>query len=359
MILTKEDVRKCLDHVKRLQTVCPLIDIHVSPYEVIFNEFDYERNPQFEGVFSITNERYTPPSIGPIRLESRSGKKPNKKHEEISWLISLMLYRKLYAHIGPRIFIDQMNLSGLSKVLLLPVVHPSSHGVEQVRWMFDLYKGDERFLFGYCIPNSVRDQDILPVIKNAIRDYQIKAIKVHPNITGIDLATKKGKQRIESILDACQKARMPLIIHGGVSPVLKNPGAKNYASLDNLGQIKWAMMDTPLVISHAGMMGCSVAEAKEKMPLLKRILAANDNVMIDISALGVDVLCLIFKQIDHQKILFGSDAIYFAQWSAVANFFYALRESVSNPEDSFIRIAGMNPAICLFPESGELKGKRP
>ena len=53
-----------------------------------------------------------------------------------------------------------------------------------------------------------------------IAGYDVKAVKLHPNISRIDPATSHGMERVESILGACSRARLPLIVHGGRSPIL-------------------------------------------------------------------------------------------------------------------------------------------
>lgn len=350
MILLKEQVLKYLDCVKRLQNVCPLIDIHVSPFEVIFKAFHYAPNPHYEGIYSLDSGRYSQPSVGPLWIEIRPPESTAKINEHVPAKLSLLLYRQFYTHIGPRVLNDHMRLSGISRSLLLPVVQPDSDGEEQFRLMFNIYSGDERLFLGYCIPNTVSNKDILPVIRSAISKYRIRAIKLHPNITEINLSTVAGKQRVENILEVCRVTGLPLVIHGGLSPVLKNPSSRGYATLSNLCQINWSITSTPVVISHAGMMGHSLREISDLMPLLSRLLSIHSNIMVDVSALDFGTLCFILEKIDRDRIVFGSDAFYFPQWSAVVKLLHALKETVSDAEEAFVKIAGENPAQYIFRE---------
>ena len=350
MILPKEEVLKYLACVKSLQKVCPLIDIHVSPFEVIFNSFHYVPNPQYEGVHSLDSGRYRLPSVGPLRVKTHPPEFPGERHECVPAKLSLMLYRKFYAHIGPRVLSDHMRLSGISRSLLLPVVQTDSDGEEQFRMMFKIYSGDERLILGYCIPNTVSNKDILPVVKAAVSKYRIGAIKLHPNITEINLSKVAGKKRVENILESCGVTGLPLVIHGGLSPVLKNPNSRGYAALSNLCQIDWSITSAPVVISHAGMMGHSLCEISDLMPLLRCILSTHSNVMVDISALDLGALCLILEKVERDRIVFGSDAFYFPQWSAVVKLLHALKATVSDTEEAFIKIAGENPAQNVFRE---------
>jgi hypothetical protein len=349
MILPREEINKYIDCINHLKTAYPLTDIHVSPFEVIFNLFKYTPNPDYRGVYSLEGASYRPPSTNSFKLETRSRNMIPEKGEVVPAKLSLLMYRQAYANIGPRVLVDQMNLSGISRSLLLPVLQSDSCGEEQVRLVLELYESDKRCLLGYCIPNTVGNGNIMQDIKAAIYKYKIKAIKVHPNITGIDLSNSSGRRRIERILEACQDTDLPLIIHGGLSPVLKNFQSRRFAALEYIAKIDWGITSIPVVISHAGMMGHSITEMEsELIPLLKKMLAKHDNIFIDISALNLDALCLILKQIDHNRIIFGSDAFYFPQWIAIIKLLLALKESVSDEEDAFIQIAGINPDKHIF-----------
>jgi hypothetical protein len=325
MIFPKEEVLKYLDCVKSLKKVCPLIDIHVSPFEVIFNSFHYVPNPHHEGVHSLDSGLYRPASAESLRVETLLSESSRERLDSVPAKLSLMLYRKFYAHIGPRVLGDHMRLSGISRSLLLPVVQTDSEGEEQLRLMFKIYGGDRRFILGYCVPNAVSNKDILTVVKAAVSKYRIGAIKLHPNITEINLSTVAGKNRVENILEACRVTGLPLVVHGGLSPVLKNPNSRGYAALSNLCQIDWSITSACILSTHS-------------------------NVMVDISALDLGALCLILEKVDRDRIVFGSDAFYFPQWSAVVKLLHALKATVSDTEEAFIKIAGKNPARNVFQE---------
>ena len=130
--------------------------------------------------------------------------------------------------------------------------------------------------------------------------------------------------------------------------MLKNRLSRGYAALGNLCQINWSITSTPVVISHAGMMGHSLHEINDLMDLLMRILSTHNNVIVNISALDLDALKLILQKIDRDRIVFGSDAFYFPQWTAAVKLFRALEETRSNVEEAFIKIAGDNPAKFLL-----------
>ncbi len=347
MILSREAVLSYLDRIRSLQSVHPLTDIHVSPFEVIFNGFHYSQNPQLRGVYTLDDAAYSPPSPGAFRIMTDPLKHFDRKSQNVPSRLSVMLYRQCFAHIGPRVLQDHMMLSGVRRSLLLPVVQPDSDGEEQQRLMFEIYGGFQEFSFGYCIPNTVSNENLLSAIRKAITDHDVKAIKVHPNIQAIDLSAASGRQRVENILDACRLAALPLVIHGGISPALKDSKSRSYAVLRNLCPIEWSITPTPVIISHAGLMACGADEARDQIHLLHRILEKHGNVVVDISALEFDTLCLVLRQIDPDRIIFGSDAPYFAQWTAAVRLLYALERILSAPEAAFVKIAATNPSRHL------------
>ena len=68
------ETRKCLDHIKQIKLDHPLIDVHVHPFEVIFNGLDYQRNPLAENLYSSQQTDYVSPEIRESRLSSVSVK---------------------------------------------------------------------------------------------------------------------------------------------------------------------------------------------------------------------------------------------------------------------------------------------
>ena len=348
MILEHAQIEYFLSMARTLAQSCPLYDIHVSPYEVVFCRFDYRPNKQHKGVYSLGDGDYqTPRQATRLKLATSIDRGQSEEITEVPSQFSLMMYKKLYGHIGPRVLADHMRLSGISKSLLIPVVRPDSDGTEQFRLMFNLYQNDEWFWFAYCVPNSIAAQDILADVQRIAAEVPLHALKIHPNIQQINLATAKGQERLHSVLSACQKFTLPLIVHGGVSRVLEDPSSRAYAALDNLLHVDWRHASTPVVISHAGMFGDSPFEKADLLHKLQRLLSVNDNVWVDISGLSFDMLCDVLRHVDRERIVFGSDALYFPQWSAVVKVLYALKSLGLQAEEIFGKLAGINPARVL------------
>ncbi len=352
MIVPKNDALKDLSLARKLLLSSCGTDIHVSPYEVIFNSFRYSPNSLDEGVFSIDDSRYQTPLVGPLRVDSDPTRPLTDQERLKSSALSIFLYRKVYSHIGPKVISDQMELSGISRCLLLPVVQPDSNGQEEMAFVHQIYGSEDSFLLGYCVPLVVPIPELGTQIQAAIERYDIRALKIHPNITGINPSSASGLKRIETILEICNTVQLPLVVHGGRSPVIKDPRAAEYASLTNLARIDWGITKTPVMISHAGMMGRSPDEIENiEWPHFEKILQTYDNIMVDISALDLSALRIILERIDTGRILFGSDCLYFSQWGGIVKLMQALRLASFPLDEAFLRIVSRNASRFL--SSGE------
>jgi predicted TIM-barrel fold metal-dependent hydrolase len=209
--------------------------------------------------------------------------------------------------------------------------------------LLELSGGDRRLPLGYSVPNTVPKDAVPDDLRAAALRYGPRAVKLHPNISGIDLQTIEGVDRVESILAACSAARMPLIVHGGRSPILDDEHARNFASLENLERVDWSRSREGVVIAHFGVFGCAGEEVSTiGLPTLKRILKRHDNVFVDTSGVTFDVLLEMLRGIDHGRIVFGSDALYFPMWKSLATLIHALSEIAVPVEESLARIAGHN-----------------
>ncbi|MCX5744253.1 MAG: AMP-binding protein, partial [Proteobacteria bacterium] len=320
----------------------PLYDVHVSPYEVIFDAFAYHAEATSPGVYTMSDEPYHAPEVGPLRVVAAP------PHRDVPMALSMVMYRKLYAQIGPRVLADHMVHSGIRTSLLIPVVPAGSDGAEQFRLMFELYPtGDGRFAFAYCPPASVPTDELLAEIRRVAARYPLTALKVHPNLQHLDLTSTDGRDRLDVLLVACAATHLPLMVHGGLSTVHAVSGATTYATLDHLMTIDWRRAGVPIILGHAGLFGHAFDDSTALLAKLQRVLSANDNVVVDLSGLGFDTLCKVLGEVDHDRIVFGSDALYFPQWAAVVKLLHALETIGVAAQDTFAKLAGTNAEHAL------------
>lgn len=349
-MIDEAQVKRYIGIIKELKSDFVFYDCHTHPFDVVFDQVDYHTDKTKAGLFSSTGAIYISPKLVKLAIAQNG---PDIKaagvDQTMQSKISAMLIRRLYRHTGPYVFEKHMGLCGIDKSLLLPVA-PSSGSIEnQMLSMDRIYGTHKRFELGTSIPNSIKNADIYRFINETIIKHGIKAVKIHPNITEINIGSSSGKERLDTVLSACGKLGTPLIVHGGKSHILKNPGASEYGTIDNLKQINWGLCKSTVVIAHAGGYSCTLNEMeREIMPHLKKMLRSHDNLMVDIAALDTNVLKRVFQDIESDRILFGSDALYEQQWTSVVKSWHALTQTFSTAEDKFIQMASINPSKTIF-----------
>lgn len=324
-----------------------LLDTHMHPLEIILDEFRYERNKAVKGVFSFGEEEYAPPTLSKIK-QGIPGRSSIQYDPVLFHKLAILTLRRRYMHIGPKVLEDNMDLCGIDKGLLLPVA-PVAGGADDLMSRVQRYYGEnDRFIMGYSIPNTVPDADIEQDIAKAREKHNAKAIKIHPSITGIDLQSPAGKERVERILSAGGSLGMPVVIHGGRSPEMQDIRCREYAYIDHLMRLDFSMTQSPVIIAHGATFGCGDDECEEKViPLLKRLLERNDNLFVDTAGVSLRALELMFSHIDSKRIAFGSDALYLPQWESLMKVSYVMEKLNMDVGDGIFKIASVTPAALL------------
>lgn len=349
MILSAQEAKRILAEIKELKFDQPWIDFHVNPYEVIYNRYEYQPNPYTEGVWSQKPVPYSPPETTPLRIDDGL---PEKEHINIKNQLKSyyqLILEKNFLHIGPRVIRDQMALSGFDKCVLLPIFQPESNGQREMEFMLKAYGNDERFILGYCVPNSVIEDAIVEDIRRARAIYKIAAVKFNANIMAIDLAKPEGKNRLKAMLKACAENNLPLVIHSGRSELVRNSGSKDYALLANMADTLVNYSKTTTIISHAGFFGASREEIKsDLLPLLEEILKNNKDIFVNIAGLDMNTIAILCKHVQAKNLLFGSDYPYFSQWGTLCRLWLALKLSRLNFETILNEILVNNPSQILL-----------
>src|SRR5262245_32313448 len=111
--------------------------------------------------------------------------------------------------------------------------------------------------------------------------------------------------------------------------------------------IDWATTTSTVVIAHCGVYGYGHAEALSGViPRLQKLLRYR-NLSIDTSGVPSGLLTEIFRLVDHERIIFGSDALYSPIWRAMAITLHAISRAKASPEKTLAQIASFNPAVQL------------
>ncbi len=343
--LPREEVRRQLQRIDALGADATVIDAHVHPFEVFLGESRYSPVADLEGVHSTSPTPYRPPDVAPMK-EAAAPARP--VDPALQAKLFLLTVRRLYAHTGPRVLGDQMALAGVDRALLLPVVRPGDD--DPFPAMAAMFGDDPRFALGYCPPPSLTDDAIGAAVAAAAAAGAV-AIKVHPAISDIPLADGAGVRRLEHILAASRASGLAVVVHGGLSPQCSDPDAVAHADLANLRHVDWSLTDRPVVVAHAGAFGYSHAEVEaDVLPLLMALMERHDHLMTDLSGLDTATLCTALGRLDLDRVVFGSDALYFAPWEAMVRLALALEEAVSDGDEAFLKVACLNPARLLDQE---------
>ncbi len=342
--MDKAVVEKKLDFIREIKGANPFYDVHAHPFDVFQGPFAYKPSRAAGGLFSATSSEYVCQKIADLNLEKHLGMECREFDQAIKDKFALLHSRMLYAHTGPKVFGDSMQLGGIDKVFLLPILGGDNEGAGQLKVMAAMFGGDQRFMLGYCVPNSIPNEKIAAEASRAVSEYDAKVLKIHPSLQEIDLTTGAGVERVEALLEASRAAKMKVVIHGGRSPQCGRPEASSFGVLSNLENVDWGITPQTVVIAHAGCFGHTPEEVRTSvLPRMGRLLEQHDHLVVDTSGIGFDALCLVLKNIDLKRILFGSDCLYEKQWVALVTLVCALEQTVTNPEVSLIRVASLNP----------------
>jgi hypothetical protein len=345
-------VRQTLDTIKQIKRKHLFCDMHMHPFEVMFPAFRNRLNRSGRGLFSTSDSGYTSPQISALNLDGDPKVDGGKLDRRLWGKLCLLNARRFYQHTGARVFIDQMKLCGIDRALLLPVVGSEEDKDDQVEMMGKMFRG-ERFMFGYSVPNSVPNDSIAENVRKTVSKHKVKVLKIHPAITGIDLAHSVGINRVEHILKAASQSGLGVVVHGGLSPECPEVKAVRYGVAKNLQHVDWALSSGPVVIAHGGLYGHTIDEVRNKiLPEILKLMQHYPHIVVDTSGIDFESLCHLLECVDAGRIIFGSDALYEKPWMALVKLWSALGRTARDPEGALIRIASKNPLSFLSRTAG-------
>jgi predicted TIM-barrel fold metal-dependent hydrolase len=342
-----KDINRYIGKFKEIQKTFRTFDAHIHPTEIIFNLYSYREDPELKGLYALGKAKYRNPSLEDL-LKENDGKTAVHSSKNYGRILPLML-RQVYSHTGPRVFGDYFDILSIDRALLLPVSPETGTVEEQMAASFEMFKDDDRFRLAGSVPNTVRNEYVASYLKGQIDDYGIVAVKVHPNVTGIDLATLAGKERVECILAAGGSLHLPVIIHGGRSEILGDTKGR-FADMANFRDIDFKTSSN-VIIAHGGAYGMSDAEIADRVvPSLKKLLSAYGNLLIDLAGLRESAIVSLLSNVDSDRVLFGSDALYENEIAMGMRLLYALERTGAKSDDAPIRILSENAARTIFRE---------
>ncbi|GAB1259777.1 amidohydrolase family protein [Aurantivibrio plasticivorans] len=342
--LSLEQVTTYLDQLKELGKKHCLYDIHTHATEIIFDEIEYEQISN--DLLSSSKTAYKEPKLSPLRLVHP----PLNSNQETLNKVSKIGFNRAYQHIGPRVYLDQMSLCGVSKAAILPVSRPDTN----FQRLWNLHRAfaneNSSLLLGYCVPIEVETSDIKAHLENALDTHPIRILKIHPNLTDISIEETKGKERIESMLDACSALKLPALIHGGCSPILHGHDSAYHAKIDYLKLIPWGNYTSPIIIAHLGAYGCKAESLPtEQLSQLAALLQTHDHLYTDTSGLAYPIVQEAIDRIPSSKIVYGSDFSYYPMWHGLVHLLHAYTNKSGEALDKIKQIAHTNPEQIFNP----------
>ena len=343
MLKKADDLHVLSDWARDLGKTHPFLDLHVHPYDVLSGDVRYKPDPQSRGLFTRSVFNYRPPVVAGT-INDLSSAPPLAPDNQRTFILAA---RYTYNFTGPRVFEDQIDLVGLSGALLLPVARTAGRAEEMLVVTHKLFNENERLIPGCAFPIGVRPAELAAFFRSALSTFGVRAIKLHPNLAGIDPTTHAGADLICASLSVAGELNLPIIVHGGRTLGIEQVECREYGIISHLTAIDWSISSAPVILAHAGCYGLSQAESSEALLLLGNLLEKHSNLMVDISALEPPILRLILEKVSPTRIIYGSDALYIPLWKAWLRFLHILQQVSASPDDDLIRIASLNPALCL------------
>jgi len=343
-----KDVHRYLSLAKSLKGPRTFYDMHVHPFEIVFTKGAYQKVEQHPGLYSTGSKPFVSPQLKEVIIQDQADKASTSGMLQRP-AIFRMKFSALYAHSGPEVFKQQMDLSAIDRVLLLPVAQAEGNIESQMRDMKEFFSGIDGFLIGWSVSNEIKNKDILKEILTAIKNYNICSIKQNLTQCEIDISKAEGKTRLESILDACSRLNLPLILHTGRSPLAGSAELSQFGEIETLETFDWGAYKNPIVFAHSAAYGYSADKIQNYIiPRLKNLFSTFENIFIDISGVDIFGMQYLLAEVPTERILFGSDALYEPQWQRVVKLLYALDNSALKLEESFLKIISYNPEKYIF-----------
>lgn len=321
---------------------CVLVDCHVHPTEIIRNRLRYRAVEPEPLLYSSTEACYCAPSPGRLRIGAGEAT-AQRAAPALKNRMSEMLFTRNFRHIGARVLEDQMALAGIGRLCMLPVPSPAASLPEQMALLDGLHRANANLLPGCGLPAAIDGPGVPAFLREMVQRHDVRALKIHPNLSGIDVGTTAGRAYLEEALVACGALGLPAIVHGGVSPILGEAGPAGFARLDNLAQVDWGIGRGPVVLAHFGLYGCGATDITEAdVRLVRGLLDRHDNLFTDTSGVGFPVVEKMMRNLPLGKIVFGSDALYLPVWEAMAYVACAAERMGASPAATIERIASSN-----------------
>lgn len=250
------------------------------------------------------------------------------------------IIRKTYKEVAEKRILDEMDVSLVDRVVMLPVAPWLSTKIVKERFL------SERLItLGSVDIHNIKLEEIDSFLKNLVANYKIKGIKLHSNLQNFKPQPSHNKkdlaEKLHCLYKFAEREHLYLLFHGGVSfytdfTDIKYKGdisrsrtngiLKNFCDSHGKSEL-FENYNVPIIIAHLGHYGIMSPDYK----LIKTISKKFANVCFDTAGVSPAFLRNVLNSIPSEKIVFGSDALYNRMAYNLANVYLAA-EGAKNGE---------------------------
>lgn len=298
-----------------------IIDCHVHPFDVmgVVHNTDYisenglllykgKNNYEYKKQFNIPtlSEKFHHNNFSQVLIKSLFKIYPSAVANSI---------KDSYAVSGKKRLLDEMQAAGIDKCVLIPI-----EPFVSTQSIYKNFNASSFIIMGSIDIQNIPYDAIKENIILQINQYNIKGIKLHPNLQGFHPQPKKNNNelcmKLKILYRVIGECGLYVLFHGGSTNIFniqKQRGAHtNFASLDNFFTNNDECLEvfnkynTPVILAHAG----SYAQLKLNVGKLKKICYKHPNVFFDTAGLAEKIIRRVIEAVGSKKIIFGSDALY-------------------------------------------------
>lgn len=204
----------------------------------------------------------------------------------------------------------EMKKAGITKMVLVPVLPYVS-----TQKIFDTFSNSE-ILLGTVDIHKWSLEEIEDKIVEQIQKYGIRGIKLHPNIQGFFPLPNQNSivvgEKLKKVYQVINQQKLYVLIHAGFSFVKNGTNFKkvsfaHIANFVNTNGNLFKLIKTPIILAHMGKYNV-VDQSNE---VVGRIVKKYNHVYVDTAGVAYSEIGDFMSDYGYEKIVFGSDALYF------------------------------------------------
>ena len=81
---------------------------------------------------------------------------------------------------------------------------------------------------------------------------------------------------------------------------------------------------------------------------MELLLSKYNHMVVDTSGISLEIMKSVVSRIDIDRILFGSDALYFPTWVTLVRLMVSLENESSTPDEDFYGVVSVNVNRYIF-----------